>query len=241
MRPSISFAGTTRSSLQSPCASSGMNSMKRTPTPFSRPNAARSTISSSFTPRITTQLIFTGSSPASSAASTPARTRWSSSRRVSSANTSGRNESRDTLMRRSPASARSCAISGSFTPLLVIAMSMPSGASMATSRGRWARERGLAAGDADRLEPVALHADPHDPGLLLVGEQLLTGKPLHPLLGHAVRAPEVAAIGDRDPQVGDPAPERVDQGLGRRVHAAERMRRPAQFLRGHLRSNTLCG
>ena len=52
--------------VQAPSASRGMNSMKRTPTPRSRPKAARSTTSSSLTPRITTQLTFTGSSPASS-------------------------------------------------------------------------------------------------------------------------------------------------------------------------------
>jgi len=47
MRSMISCAGTTFSFAPLSCASSGMNSMKRTPTAFSRPNRARSTTSSS--------------------------------------------------------------------------------------------------------------------------------------------------------------------------------------------------
>ena len=61
----LAARGRPRPGVQAPSASSGMNSMKRTPTPRSRPKAARSTTSSSLTPRITTQLTFTGSSPAS--------------------------------------------------------------------------------------------------------------------------------------------------------------------------------
>ena len=41
-------------------ASSGMNSMNRTLTPRSRPNVAKSTISSSLTPRMSTTLTLTG-------------------------------------------------------------------------------------------------------------------------------------------------------------------------------------
>jgi hypothetical protein len=59
-----------------------MNSMKRTTTPSSRPNRAKSTTSSSFTPRVSTTLTFTGSSPAATAARMPASTSGSSSRRV---------------------------------------------------------------------------------------------------------------------------------------------------------------
>ena len=39
----------------------------------------------------------------------------------------------------------------------------------------------------------------------------LAGQPLHALRRHAVRAAEVAAVGDRDAQVADGAPERVDE------------------------------
>ena len=68
--------------LQPPSASRGMNSMKRTITPSSRPKRAKSTTSSSLTPPMSTTLTFTGSRPASLAASMPSRTLASSSRRV---------------------------------------------------------------------------------------------------------------------------------------------------------------
>ena len=187
--------------------------MKRTPTPRSRPNAARSTTSSSLTPRITTQFTFTGSRPASTAASIPATTRSRSSRRVSSRNTSGRSESSDTLMRRRPASARSCAISGSRTPLVVIAMSTRAAPAWRSSRGRCARTVGSPPVIRTDSNPKRSTHDPHDPGLLLVGEQLVAVEPGHALLGHAVGAAEIAAVGDREPEVGDPTSERVDQWL----------------------------
>ena len=57
------------------------------------------------------------------------------------------------------------------------------------------------------------HADPDDPRLLLVGEELVAGQPPHAFLGHAVRAAEVAAVRDRDAEVGDAASEGVDQGF----------------------------
>ena len=63
---------------------------------------------------------------------------------------------------------------------------------------------------------------------LLVGEELFAGQPLHALGRHAVGAPEVAAIGDRDPQVLDAAIERVDQRRRRRrsSHRGQDMRVP---------------
>ena len=90
----------------------------------------------------------------------------------------------------------------------------------------------LAAGDPHRLEAVALHAHPHDPGLLLIREQLVAGQPLHALLGHAVGAAEIAAVGDRDPEVGDPAPEAVDEGAGPSARTA--LRTGARWPRGGL-------
>ena len=67
----------------------------------------------------------------------------------------------------------------------------------------------LAAGDPQLLHPEA------DEGRaeaveLLEGQQLRLGQELH-VLGHAVDAAEVAAVGDRHPQIGDRARERVDQ------------------------------
>jgi hypothetical protein len=72
---------------------------------------------------------------------------------------------------------------------------------------------GLATGDADRLEAEALHADPDDPGLFLIGEQLVALEPGHAFLGHAVGAAEIAPVGDRHPEVGNAASEGVDQRL----------------------------
>ena len=117
---------------------------------------------------------------------------------------------------RSRASARratrSCATSPSFTPFVVSAMSTSSGASMRDEPGDVGADERLAAGEADRLEPEALDADPGDPGDLLVGEELGLREPVHALGRHAVGAAEVAAVGDRDPQILDAARERIDQG-----------------------------
>ena len=80
----------------------------------------------------------------------------------------------------------------------------------------------LAAGQPDRLEPEALHAQPHHPGDLLVGEHLRAREPAHTLGRHAVGAPEVAAVGDRDPEVLDHTPVAVDQRPRRRRRGAGR-------------------
>ena len=58
--------------------------------------------------------------------------------------------------------------------------------------------------------------DPGDPFDLLEGEDLGTGKPGDALFGHAVDAAQVAAVGDRDTQVGVDAAEGVDEGPARR-------------------------
>ncbi len=86
---------------------------------------------------------------------------------------------------------------------------------MAIEPGEVRADGGFAPGDPHRLEPEALDADPHDPGLLLVGEQVVAIEPGHALLGHAVGAAEIAAVGDRQPEVGDTTSERVDQWLHR--------------------------
>ncbi len=119
-----------------------MNSMKRTVSPLSLPNSAKSTISSSLIPLIMTALILTGCRPASSAASIPSRTRSSSSRRVNSRNRSGRSESRLMLMRFNPASARGFACMRNVAPFVVSAVSTPKRAKRSTSSGRCARTSG---------------------------------------------------------------------------------------------------
>ena len=132
-----------------------MNSMKRSSTPVRRAQSARGTISSSFTPRSTTALIFTGEKPASLAASMPSSTLGSSSRRVMRANLSRWSVSRLMLTRSRPAWRSSWASSRNVAPFVVIDRSgLPpaygdgalagtrSTASMRTSTGRWARTVG---------------------------------------------------------------------------------------------------
>ena len=71
-------------------------------------------------------------------------------------------------------------------------------------------DRGLPAGELERPHAEAAE-DPGQPDDLLEPQDLGLGQPLQALGGHAVRAPEVAAVRDGDPKVvGDPS-ERVQQ------------------------------
>jgi hypothetical protein len=82
---------------------------------------------------------------------------------------------------------------------------------LADEDGQVGPHGGLAAGEADGLDAEAADEHAGDPLELLEGEDLVARQPPHPLLRHAVRAPEVAAVGDRDAQIAvDPA-EGVDQ------------------------------
>src|SRR5690606_19572906 len=71
---------------------------------------------------------------------------------------------------------------------------------------------GLTAGEADAVEAVALDEQPRDPLDLLEGEELVAGEPFHALGRHAVRAAEVAPVGDRDAQVAVDPSEAVGEG-----------------------------
>ena len=99
------------------------------------------------------------------------------------------------LTRRRPAFFSSSATSGSETPLVVIARSTPRSASFSTSSGDGTNQR-LTAGQTDAVDPVALDHDPGDSLDLLEREDLGARGPLHPFLGHAVLATEVAAVRD---------------------------------------------
>jgi hypothetical protein len=70
----------------------------------------------------------------------------------------------------------------------------------------------LAPGDADLPHPRP-DRDPRHTRELLERQERLAREP-HRLLGHAVGAPEVAAVGHREPQVVVNASERVDEGQG---------------------------
>ena len=74
-----------------------------------------------------------------------------------------------------------------------------------------AAEQGLAAGEPQLVHAQVADGDGDQPDELGVGELLGAGHPGQALGGHAVGAAQVAAVGQRDPQVrGDPA-EAVDQ------------------------------
>ena len=67
----------------------------------------------------------------------------------------------------------------------------------------------LAAGDPE-LADAEIDEGRAEPVEFLEGEQVRLGEELH-VLGHAVDAAEIAAVGHRHPQVGDRARERIDQ------------------------------
>src|SRR5580693_5925784 len=72
-----------------------------------------------------------------------------------------------------------------------------------------APQQRLAAGEADLGDAEPLDPDPDQADHLAVGEQVRLGQPVESLGGHAVITPEVAAIGQRHPQVGRHAPVRI--------------------------------
>src|SRR3954449_13350755 len=73
---------------------------------------------------------------------------------------------------------------------------------------------GLATGQADGREAVALDEQPRDAFDLLEREDVVSGQPLHALGWHAIRAAQVAAIGDGDAQVAVDATEAVGERAG---------------------------
>ena len=86
-----------------------------------------------------------------------------------------------------------------------------------TSTGRWARTVGSP--PVRRMPSTSKRSttDRGEPLDLLERRAPRSRQPRHPLLRHAVRAAEVAAVGDRDPQVADDAPEGIDQILHARI------------------------
>ena len=138
---------------------------------------------------------------------------YPSGTRVMRAKRSGSTASMLTVTRRRPASLSGCAMSASRWPLVVSAMSSSSPSvvrSLASSRTKFdhalAQQR-LAAGDADLLDS---ESDQHSRHAQIVGErQIAVERALVP--GAAVNTLVVAAIGDRDPQIGDGAAEFVGE------------------------------
>ena len=192
-----------------------MNSMKRTVWPVPRKRRAMSRMEPSFRPRLTTTFTLTGS-PAAAAASIPASTRATGkSTSFIARKTSSSSESRLTVIRgeagvgkclRLLCEERGVRRQGDVESLV--------------ERGERgdevleiAAQQRLASGDP-QLADAELDEDPSDAFDLLEGEELAPREEAvvvpEDLLGHAVDAAEVAAVGDRDAQVAYRATECVD-------------------------------
>ena len=179
-----------------------------------RRQRSRSAASSSLTPRISTVLILTG--PGRRRGRPPGRRGrpCSRSRRVISANRSGRRVSRETLTRSRPAAARAARRAGEADAVGgqrdVRARSERGRRDDLDSRPR--RSSGSPPVKRTSRTPRSRTRDGDQPDELVVGQLLGSGHPGQALGGHAVGAAQVAAVGQRDPQVrGDPA-EAVRQG-----------------------------
>ncbi len=128
-------------------------------------------------------------------------------------NLAGSSVSSETLMRLTPQSASSCAYFASCEPLVVSVSS--SSAPDFRCRERAAHQlhdvlahQRLAAGQA-QLPHALADEGRAQPVELLKRQEVALGQKFH-VLGHAIGAAEVAAVGDRNAQIGDRAPERVD-------------------------------
>ncbi len=77
--------------------------------------------------------------------------------------------------------------------------------------GQAPAQQWLSAGEPDLADAELLDTDADQADDLVVGEGLLGGQPVQALGGHAVAAAEIAAIGQRDAQVGGHAPIAVGQ------------------------------
>ena len=84
--------------------------------------------------------------------------------------------------------------------------------SIATSRGNSRRASGSPPVSRTSVIPEP-REDPDQALDLLEAEQVGAVEPVHPLGRHAVATAEVAAVGDRDPQVGDRPPVGVEERL----------------------------
>ena len=67
---------------------------------------------------------------------------------------------------------------------------------------------------------------------LVEREQILARQERHGL-GHAIDATEIAAVGDRDPQIGDTPAEGVDHGLARHASSLSALCAPRLALCGY--------
>ena len=187
-----------------------MYSMKRISAPSRAASCTRGPISSSFTPRMSTvSILKPGNTRA--AASSPSRTRGSSSDRVSAVNRAASSVSRLTVIRCSPAAFSAFAIGASRMPLVVSATSSHGTAatSCAISTGRSRRNSGSPPVRRRREAPAATkHAG--QPCRLVEIEDVFARQPGVLGFRHAVVTSQVAAVGDRQPQARQRAREPVE-------------------------------
>ena len=155
------------------------------------------------------------------AASRPATTSWSRSRRVIVAKVSGRTVSMLALIRSRPASARACAVR--LRPERVggerglDAERVGAGDDV----DQTAAQQRLAAGEAHLADPEPLDPDRDQPHDLVVGERLVGRQPVEALGRHAVVAPQVAPVGQGHAQVRGHAAEAVCQRCRHTHHPSE--------------------
>ena len=71
----------------------------------------------------------------------------------------------------------------------------------------------LAAGEPDLADAERLDADPYEPHDFFAGEHLGRRQPVESLGRHAVRAPQVATVGERDPQIRCYSPVGISEHL----------------------------
>ena len=210
-------------------APTSMYSMKRSTMPVPLKCRAIGRISCSLVPRLTTMLILTGPRPAARAASMPLSTSATGkSTSFMRRNTASSSPSRLTVTRCSPASFNALALRASSEPLVVSVRS--SGAPSTVAQAGQLPDQELdvlaqqrfAAGEADLAHPMR-HELPRHAGDFLErqqGRMRQVGVVLvEHLLGHAVAAAEVAAVGHADAQVAQRPPQRVRQRSGGRYRA----------------------
>ena len=198
------------------CASSGICSMNRSSYPRSRQYSSSAGASSSLSPRISTELTLTGRSPAACAEARPASTSSSRSRRDSWRKVCGFSVSSETLIRSRPPARSGSASRVSPIPFVVSEISGRgrSSAARAMMAGRPRRSSGSPPVNRISVMPRCRHPDPGQPDHLIVGQQRGVGQPLQAFRRHAVRAPQVAPVGEGYPQVGCYTPVRVGESMG---------------------------
>ena len=202
------------SSRSSPMSPSGITSMKVRSMPRPCAQSTRSASSSSLTPLSATALILT-LRPAACAASMPASTLSRSPQRVMARNLSGiERVERDVDALDAAALRARRRISPSCEPLVV---SVSSSSAPLLQMPRQRREQRHDVAPHQRLaagQPQLAHALGDEgraqPVEFLQRQQVGLRQERH-VLGHAIDAAEIAAVGHRHPQIGDGPGERVDQ------------------------------